>query len=141
MAPTLPPTSKQAPEAQETAPPMMAPPIQPATVKTPTPPKPQPRPVVLTVPVLAPRPPYQNTVDAWKEKKNAPKKMDQQDVEMQDTSKSKAGYHFTSTIQDMADGDAIQTRILDTIVTLPLCDIIGISADLQKQFANLTKTR
>ena len=41
LASTLPPTLKRAPEAQETALPMIAPPVQPATVKTP-PPKPQP---------------------------------------------------------------------------------------------------
>ena len=90
--------------------------------------------------MLALQLPYQNMADAWKEKKNASKKTDQQDVEMHDASKSKARYHFTLTIQDMPDGDAIQTHILDTIVTLPLCDIIGILADLQNQFANLTKT-
>lgn len=66
--------------------------------------------------------------------------MDQSDVEMQDTSKSKGGYHFTSTIQEMADGDAIQSCILDMIITLTLRDVIGISTDLQKRFTNLTKT-
>jgi hypothetical protein len=69
------------------------------------------------------------------------KKPDQQDVEMHDASKNKGGYHFTSTVQEMADGNAIQARILDTVITLPLREILGISADLQKRFANLTKTR
>jgi hypothetical protein len=97
-------------------------------------------PVISTAPPL--QPPYQNTADAWKEKKKATNKSDQPDVEMQDSSKPKGGgYHFTLTIQDMADGDAIQSRILDTVITLPLQDMIGISADLQKRFANLTKTR
>jgi Aspartyl protease len=91
--------------------------------------------------LLTAQPPYQNTADVWKEKKNMPKRTDQPDMEMQDVSKSKGVYLFTLTIQDMADGDTIQSHILDTIITLPLWDIIGISADLQKWFANLTKTR
>ncbi|KAF8223810.1 hypothetical protein L208DRAFT_1315047 [Tricholoma matsutake] len=60
---------------------------------------------------------------------------------MQDTTKNKGGYHFTSTIQEMADSDVVQSRILDTMITLPLHDIIGMSADLQKHFAGLTKTQ
>jgi hypothetical protein len=89
-----------------------------------------------------PQPPYQNTADAWKEKrKPITKKPDHQDVEMQDATKGKGGYHFTSTIQEMADGDVIQSHILDTMITLPLRDILGMSADLQKRFAGLTKTQ
>jgi hypothetical protein len=41
----------------------------------------------------------------------------------------------------MINGDVIQSKILDTMITLPLKEIIGISADLQKRFAGLTKTR
>jgi Aspartyl protease len=140
QAPILPPPSKRAPENREIVPPPPAPVQPPKAAKSSTPPKPQPR-SAPTVPAPPPQPPYQNTADAWNEKKNVPKRTDQPDVEMQDASKSKGGYHFTSTIQDMADGDAIQSRILDTIITLPLRDIIGILTDLQKRFANLTKTR
>jgi len=39
------------------------------------------------------------------------------------------------------DSDVVQTKILDTLITLPLKDILGISADLQKQFTGLTKMR
>jgi hypothetical protein len=55
--------------------------------------------------------------------------------------KTTGGYHFTSTVQDMVNGDVVQTKILDTLITLPLKEVIGISADLQKRFAGLTKTR
>jgi hypothetical protein len=54
--------------------------------------------------------------------------------------KTTGGYHFTSTVQDMVDSDVIQAKILETMITLPLKEIIGISSDLQKQFAGLTKT-
>ena len=145
QAPILPRPPKRVPEDRENAPtPAPSIPPPPKTVKTATPPKSQSGPENRGIgqPPPPPQPPYQNTADAWKEKKNTPKKTDQPDAEMQDATKSKGGgYHFTSTIQDMADGDAIQSRILDTIITLPLRDIIGISADLQKRFANLTKTR
>jgi hypothetical protein len=65
-----------------------------------------------SVPVPPPQPPNQNTADAWKEnKKNEPttKKTDHQDVEMQDAFKNKGGYHFMSMIQEMPEGDAIQS--------------------------------
>jgi hypothetical protein len=55
--------------------------------------------------------------------------------------KATGGYHFTSTVQDMVNGDVIQAKILETMIMLPLKEIIGISADLQKCFAGLTKTR
>jgi hypothetical protein len=41
----------------------------------------------------------------------------------------------------MVNGDEVQAKILETMITLPLKEIIGISADLQKRFAGLTKTR
>lgn len=46
-----------------------------------------------------------------------------------------------SMVQDMVNSDLIQDTILNTLITLPLKEVIGISADLQKWFANLTKTR
>ena len=41
----------------------------------------------------------------------------------------------------MVDGDVVQNKILETLITLPLKEILGISTDLQKRFAHLTKTR
>jgi hypothetical protein len=41
----------------------------------------------------------------------------------------------------MVDSDAIQQKILETMITLPLKEILGISPELQKRFAGLTKTR
>jgi hypothetical protein len=74
-----------------------------------------------------------------------PQTAQKEDVDMQDGTrpppKTTGGYHFTSTVQDMVNGDVVQTKILDTLITLPLKEVIGISADLQKRFAGLTKTR
>jgi hypothetical protein len=92
-----------------------------------------------------------NTEEAWRAQKNTPKNTPfsptapREDVEMNNATKpptkTTGGYHFTLTVQDMINGDVIQAKILDTMVTLPLKEIIGISADLQKRFAGLTKTR
>ena len=88
-----------------------------------------------------------NTEEGWRSRKMAPKNdaTPRDDVEMQDgmrpPPKTTGGYHFTSTIQDMVDGDVVQAKILKTLITLPLKEVIGISADLQKRFAGLTKTR
>lgn len=63
---------------------------------------------------------------------------------MLDTPKSikpTSGYHFSSAVQDSIDGEVVQNKILDTLITLPLRDILGTSADMQKRFTNLTKTR
>ena len=54
--------------------------------------------------------------------------------------KATGGYHFTSTVQDMINSDVVQSKILDTLITLPLKEIISISADMQKRFTGLTKT-
>lgn len=51
------------------------------------------------------------------------------------------GYHFSSPVQDLVDADLVQQKILDTCVTLPLREILGISVELQRRFQTLTKTR
>ena len=123
QAPTLPPPPKRSTESQILSTSATLPPPQPqppVTRVTKTAPRAQakPAPVVQAqAPLLQPL--HQNTADGWKEKKKV-KKNDTQDVDMQDALKNKGGYHFTSTIQDMADGDVIQSKILDTIITLLL---------------------
>jgi hypothetical protein len=91
-----------------------------------------------------------NTEDTWRQRKTVPKPNltsqppGRNNAEVQDPNKltkPSSGYHFTSTIQEMVDGDAIQRKILDTMITLPLKEILGISPELQKRFAGLTKTR
>ena len=83
---------------------------------------------------------------AWKvtpEDKVTVQKVLEQDKDLRDTSKQAKApgvYHFTSTVQDEVDGD-VQAEILDTLTTLPLKEIIGTSADLQKRIADLTRTR
>lgn len=70
--------------------------------------------------------------------------MPKDNVEMQDSMwpppKAMGGYHFTSMVQDMVDGDVVQNKILEMLITLPLKEVLGILADLQKHFAGLTKT-
>ena len=48
---------------------------------------------------------------------------------------------FTSDVQNSVDLDGIQETILNTKVTLPLREILGMSSGLQKRFAGLTRTR
>ena len=111
----------------------------------PTAPRPAPKPAPI------PQPHPSNTEEAWRSRKTAPNNKpnphtaSREDVDMQDgtrpPAKATGGYHFTSTVQDMVNGEVIQNKILDTLITLSLKEVIGISADLQKRFAGLTKTR
>ena len=88
--------------------------------------------------------------EGWRSWKTAPnnnttaRTASKDNVEMQDGTrpppKATGGYHFTSTVQDMVDGDVVQAKILDTLITLPLKEILGVSTDLQKHFAGLMKT-
>jgi hypothetical protein len=113
-----------------------------APVPVPKPMKPLKIPTPQASALPPPQLPYQNTANTWKEKKRpVPKNSNHQDIEMQDMTKGKGGYHLTSTIQEMADSDDVQSHILDMMITLPLRDILGMSADLQKRFAGLTKTQ
>jgi hypothetical protein len=130
---------RPSPSQPEAPPPRVRPPI----------PKPVPRPASAEQPPLQPHP--SNTEEAWRSRKTVPNQnstaptAQRDDVEMRDgmrpPQKATGGYHFTSTVQDMVDGDVVQAKILETLITLPLKEIIGISADLQKRFAGLTKTR
>ena len=108
---------------------------------------PQAQPVPSNIPS---RPHPANTEETWRQQRNTPKTAPtgqvhgKNDVETQDASKATkptSGYHFTSIVQEMVDGDAIQRTILETMITLPLKEILGISPELQKRFAGLTKTR
>jgi hypothetical protein len=84
-------------------------------------------------------PPHANSEEVWRQNKSKPKPAPKDNnVEMADATakpppaKPTPGYHFISTIQDMPDMDAVQAKILDTMITLPLRDVIGCLADLQK---------
>ncbi|KAF8064146.1 hypothetical protein FPV67DRAFT_1671894 [Lyophyllum atratum] len=55
--------------------------------------------------------------------------------------KTGPAYHFTSTVQESYDADALQDKILATSITLSLRDLLGASPEMQRRFANLTKTR
>ena len=95
-----------------------------------------------------PQPHPSNTEEAWRQRKNVTKTSTPQaptDANAQDPNKTgnkpTSGYHFTSSIQEMIDGDVVQQKILNTLITLPLKEILGISPDMQKRFSGLTKTR
>ncbi|KAF8870277.1 hypothetical protein BD779DRAFT_1681311 [Infundibulicybe gibba] len=163
--PPVPQSSRQKPDAKknEPGPQLVQPlPIQPSTKVPPkvTEPRanqnpgvpvglaphplpPVPRPVA---PVQRPVPHPANTEEAWRQKKSMPKVpvYQKEDADMHDgTSKTKpsSGYHFSSLIQDMTNGDEVQEYILNTSITIPLKQLIGLSPDMQKRFTNLTKTR
>ncbi|KAL4248785.1 hypothetical protein ABKN59_008346 [Abortiporus biennis] len=55
--------------------------------------------------------------------------------------KPKPPYHFTSDIQKTISSDEIQSRVLDTPLSMTVREVLGISPDLQKCFAGLTKTK
>lgn len=85
------------------------------------------------VQVLKPHP--INTEEGWRAKRSEDRtKRAQED-------KGKTSIRYTSDVQDTVSIDAIQDMILNTKVTLPLRDIIGMSAELQKRFSSITKTR
>ncbi|GLB39066.1 hypothetical protein LshimejAT787_0602280 [Lyophyllum shimeji] len=145
------PTKRPAPKARE-------PPLLPRTTPsrrdegktstdaTPPPTKPPVKtraaPKVATVPT----PPPVNTREGYKDAQKA-RRTPRPDAEMADPSKSapnvKGGpaYHFTSTVQESVDMDRLQEKILSTAVTVTVRDLIGCSPELQRRFANLTKTR
>ncbi|KAF8634385.1 hypothetical protein AX17_004207 [Amanita inopinata Kibby_2008] len=84
------------------------------------------------------RPHPANTEEGWREQVRAKKQAAHRD----EGGKAKgAGWHYTSQIQESIDGDDVQEKILGTTVTLSIKEILGISADLQKRFTNLTKTK
>ncbi|KAF8219685.1 hypothetical protein L208DRAFT_1548052 [Tricholoma matsutake] len=108
-----------APKPQVPTPRQQVPPVHPQTVNTTANPQPHPA----------------NTEETWRQHKNIPKPNPTgQPTERNKTEPPKPnnGYHFTSTIQEMIDGDAVQRKILDTMITLPLKEILGISPELQK---------
>lgn len=50
-------------------------------------------------------------------------------------------YHFMSTVQEQVDLDTLQARILDTQILVSLHELLGALPDMQRHFANLTKTQ
>jgi hypothetical protein len=89
---------------------------------------------------IPPRPHVDNTQEGWR----ARSREGDQDVEMKDNTPQRprqAQYRFTSDVQEGISIDKIQDQIMSTAITLPFKEIIGISPDLQKRFANMTKTR
>jgi Aspartyl protease len=87
-----------------------------------------------------------NTEDQWRAKRTQPRAPINRDVEMKDPSRPEAQksankYHFTSDIQESVKVDSVQEKVLSTMITMPLREVLAISADLQKRFTNLTKIR
>ncbi|RDB30943.1 hypothetical protein Hypma_004877 [Hypsizygus marmoreus] len=120
------------------------------------PPEPTPNPPKTVTQQYPSTPPTVNTRDAFKNNRKIPTaanklppppaaKPQKPDITMADgtrpAGKAPPLYHFTSSIQDMVDGEALQDKILSTPITVTLRELIGSSADLQRRFANLTKIR
>ncbi|EMD37676.1 hypothetical protein CERSUDRAFT_73522 [Gelatoporia subvermispora B] len=73
------------------------------------------------------RPPVVNTEEGWRERERRKREArgEKRDAEQSDS----------------VQIEEVQAQLLATKVTLPLRDIIGLSPELQKRFASLTKTR
>ena len=70
-----------------------------------------------------------------------PKPQQQEESTQTDPKKwGPAQYHFTSPVQDMVDFDALQEKILQTLITLSIKELLGTSIELQKHMTGLTKT-
>jgi Aspartyl protease len=63
------------------------------------------------------------------------------DTTKQDPPKPANRYHFTSDIQESVKVENVQEKVLSTLITMPLREVLAISADLQKRVTALTKTR
>ncbi|KAJ7189275.1 hypothetical protein C8R46DRAFT_878033 [Mycena filopes] len=101
-------------------------PVQPLAASLPTPP---------TNPI--------NRQDGWKGSRPSNSKNTGDDVVMRDVKKPAAGdkYHITSQIQDRADAKSVFEGTLQTPVTLPLLELIGLSPQLQKLFTDATRSK
>ncbi|KAJ7581798.1 hypothetical protein C8J56DRAFT_793452 [Mycena floridula] len=92
----------------------------------------------------APQPPKINTRDGYRDatKKTPNLTARSRDVEMKDDFKKGPAYRFTSDIQEGVSLDSIMTNhVLSQTITIPLRNLLGASAGLQKKFADITKTR
>ncbi|KIJ43726.1 hypothetical protein M422DRAFT_252974 [Sphaerobolus stellatus SS14] len=84
--------------------------------------------------VSIPLPPLINTREGWKDSHG------NRDVTMKDDLKKGPQFHFMSDIQEQASVENIEHFILDQMVSLSLCNILGVSPALQKRIQELTKT-
>jgi hypothetical protein len=93
--------------------------------------------------VEVPTPPNPiNRPDGWRQ--SLPSRTQMKDVEMGDqTRRTTTGptYHFTSDVQERADPSKMLEAIMQTTVTVPIYQAIGLSPSLQKLFGEATRTR
>ncbi|KAE9387217.1 hypothetical protein BT96DRAFT_1005328 [Gymnopus androsaceus JB14] len=96
--------------------------------------------------VNIPQPPNPiNNERGWKGSRPGNPRGGNQDVEMKDGDARKGTngpqYHFTSKIQEHADPDKMFSTIGDMKVEVPLFQLLGLSPQLSKRFAEGTRTR
>ncbi|KAJ6488729.1 hypothetical protein DFH09DRAFT_937143 [Mycena vulgaris] len=84
-----------------------------------------------------------NRQDGWRDSRPSNTKTRNEDVVMRDAKKPATGdkYHITSDIQERADAKAVFEDTLQTPVTLPLLQLIGLSPQLQKLFTEATRSK
>ncbi|KAJ7125853.1 hypothetical protein C8R46DRAFT_927523 [Mycena filopes] len=84
-----------------------------------------------------------NRQDGWKDSRPSNLKSANDDVVMRDVKKPTGGdkYHIMSQIQERADAKAVFEGTLQTPVTLPLLELIGLSPQLQKLFTDATRSK
>ncbi|KAJ3991203.1 hypothetical protein F5050DRAFT_1812816 [Lentinula boryana] len=93
-----------------------------------------------------PQPPNPiNNERGWKGSRPGNPRGGNQDVEMKDGDVRKGNngpqYHFTSKLQEYADPDKMFSNIGDMKVEVPLFQLLGLSPQLSKRFAEGTRTR
>ncbi|KAJ3792196.1 hypothetical protein GGU11DRAFT_750380 [Lentinula aff. detonsa] len=96
--------------------------------------------------VNIPQPPNPiNNERGWKGSRPRNPRGGNQDVEMKDGDVRKGNngpqYHFTSKLQEYADPDKMFSNIGDMKVEVPLFQLLGLSPQLSKRFAEGTRTR
>jgi hypothetical protein len=81
-----------------------------------------------------------NRADGWKESR--PSNSKSEDIVMRDAKKPSGDkYIITSEIQERADAKAVFENVMNTQITLPLLEVVGLSPQLQKLFTEATRSK
>ncbi|KAJ7301936.1 hypothetical protein DFH08DRAFT_723663 [Mycena albidolilacea] len=97
-------------------------------------------PTVQTQPSIPPPTHPINRADGWKYSRPSNSKSD--DTVMRDAKKPSGDkYIITSEIQERADAKAVFENVMNTQITLPLLEVVGLSPQLQKLFTEATRSK
>lgn len=84
-----------------------------------------------------------NQREGWQESLPSKRPSKETDVQMGEELKRPSGpsYHFTSDVQEKANPLKVYDLIMNTMVSVPVYEVLGNSPPLQKLFADSTRTR